>query len=127
MYEINTDQHNPVNFFAGDFPIVTAVGTVNTGKTIRKFEPVKIIDGKIEPVVKIAASAVDAENAIPAKTEAENTTENIYGIAADAATADEEVVIYLTGEFFADAITLPANVTIDTLKPAFRKLGIFLK
>ena len=41
----------------------------------------------------------------PAKSEYENTTAGIYGIAATAAQAAEEVVVYLTGEFFADAIT----------------------
>ena len=33
----------------------------------------------------------------------------------------------LTGEFFADGLTLPDGVTVEALKPAFRKLGIFLK
>ena len=41
--------------------------------------------------------------------------------------AAEEVVVYLTGEFFADAITLPEGVTADTLAKAFRNIGIFLK
>ena len=51
----------------------------------------------------------------------------MYGIAATAAEAAEEVVVYLTGEFFADAITLPEGVTADTLAKAFRNIGIFLK
>lgn len=57
----------------------------------------------------------------------ENTTAGIYGIAATAAEATEEIVVYLTGEFFADAITLPEGVTADTLAKAFRNIGIFLK
>ena len=50
----------------------------------------------------------------------------LCGIAADDST-DGGVVYYLTGEFFADALTLPSGVTVEALKPAFRKLGIFLK
>ena len=61
------------------------------------------------------------------RQEYENTTAGIYGIAADDAAAGEEVVVYLTGEFFADAINLPDSVTVDTLTTAFRNIGIFLK
>ena len=47
-------------------------------------------------------------------------------VAADDST-DGGVVYYLTGEFFADGLTLPTGVTAAALKPVFRKLGIFLK
>ena len=99
MYEINRDQTSPVNFFAGDFPVVTEAGDVKSGATVRKYAP----------VIKTADGLAD-----------------LHGIAADDST-DGGVVCYLTGEFFADALTLPDGVTADTLKPAFRKLGIFLK
>ena len=238
MYEINTASITPENFFAGDFPIAKEAGTVDTGKTVKKFEPVKQVAGKIQPVVFVGASAAQdysaataavhtlviagavtaadtitingevytavaadpvaadkefiagtaanaaaslklaveiveainftvavntanitftqkvagigalptlatsAEGAAtistttayvagtdpkPTKTAAENTAEGLYGIAAQAATEDEETVVYLTGEFFAAAIEWPTNVTEAMLKPYFRKLGIFLK
>lgn len=107
MYEINRDQTSPVNFFAGDFPVVTEAGDVKSGATIRKYAPViKTADGISEATADGLA--------------------DLHGIAADDST-DGGVVCYLTGEFFADALTLPDGVTADTLKPAFRKLGIFLK
>lgn len=107
MYEINTDQTAPVNFFAGDFPIVTATEDVKSGASVRKRAPViKTADG-------ISEAAAD-------------TLADLHGIAADDST-DGGVVCYLTGEFFADALTLPDGVTAEALKPAFRKLGIFLK
>ncbi|MEA5057766.1 MAG: hypothetical protein VB047_09455 [Anaerotignum propionicum] len=127
MYEIQNEQTNPVNFFAGDFPIVTAVGMVATGKTVKKYEPVKLTANGIEPVVAVAASEKDTTNVIPAKTAYENTTEGIYGISASEAAAGEDVVIYVTGEFFADAIEIPVDVAIETLTKAFRNIGIFLK
>ena len=34
---------------------------------------------------------------------------------------------YMTGDFNAEAIVLPDGVTLDALKPACRKLSIFLK
>lgn len=127
MYEIQKDQSVPVKFFAGEYPVVTAVKAVATGKSVKQYEPVKLTDSGIEPVVKVAASEAVSGTSTPAKSEYENTTAGIYGIAATAAQAAEEVVVYLTGEFFADAITLPEGVTADTLAKAFRNIGIFLK
>ena len=124
MYEIQKDQSVPVKFFAGEYPVVTAVKAVAAGKSVKQYEPVKLTDNGIEPVVKVAASEAVSGTSTPAKSEYENTTAGIYGIAAEAA---EEVVVYLTGEFFADAITLPEGVTADTLAKAFRNIGIFLK
>lgn len=54
-------------------------------------------------------------------------TDGLYGIVADDAEADEDVVIYLSGEFFADSLVLPENVTADALEVAFRNIGIYLK
>ena len=127
MYEIQKDQTSPVNFFAGDYPVATAVREVSSGKSVKKYDPVKLVDGKVEPVVKVEASEATSGSTIPAKTEYENTTAGIYGIAAGDAGAGEDVVVYLTGEFFADAINLPDSVTAETLTTAFRNIGIFLK
>lgn len=131
MYEIQKDQSVPVKFFAGEYPVVTAVKAVAAGKSVKQYEPVKLTDNGIEPVVKVAASEAVSGTSTTAKSEYENTTAGIYGIAATAAEAAEEVaeevVVYLTGEFFADAITLPEGVTADTLAKAFRNIGIFLK
>ena len=121
MYEIQKDQTSPVNFFAGDYPVATAVREVSSGKSVKKYDPVKLVGGKVEP------SAADSGSTTPAKTEYENTTAGIYGIAAGDAGAGEDVVVYLTGEFFADAINLPDSVTVETLTTAFRNIGIFLK
>lgn len=55
------------------------------------------------------------------------STDGLYGIAADNAAADEEVVVYLTGSFFTDALVLPENATAAALEVPLRNLGIFLK
>ena len=54
-------------------------------------------------------------------------TTGLYGIVADSAKSGEDVVIYLTGEFFADALVLETGVTAASLEVAFRNIGIFLK
>lgn len=117
MYEIKKDQLKPVNFFAGDFPIVTEAGAVKKNATVRKYAPVALTaDG----IVEAEAPSGSGETAKP------GNLADLFGIAADDST-DGGVVCYLTGEFFADALTLPDGVTVDDLKPAFRKLGIYLK
>lgn len=107
MLGVNTLTYAPDNFFAGEFPIVKDSGTIKTGTTVRKHAPIIMGDTGIEEVTAA-------------------TLANIVGIAADEPNGGE-VVYYLTGEFFADAITLPDGVAVETLKPALRKLGIFLK
>lgn len=238
MYEVKTAETNPVNFFAGDYPIATDTAIVDVGAAVKQYEPVKLVNGKLQPVVFVAASAAQdyaaataavytlviaadvtagdtitingevytavsanpvAENkefvagtastaaeslkaalaiteAInfniggsaaditftqkvagigdmptlatsaagaatistttpyapgtdpqPTKTAAENTATGLYGIAADNAASGDEVVVYLTGEFFASAIAWPENVTKEMLRPYFRSLDVFLK
>jgi len=107
MYEIKKDELTRKNVFAGDFPVVKDVGEVAEGATVRKYAP----------VVKTDAGISEA---------AADGLADLYGIAADDST-DGGVVCYLTGEFFADGLTLPDGVAAEALKPAFRKLGIFLK
>lgn len=66
MYEINTAELTPENFIAGGFPIAKEAGTVDTGKSVKKFEPVKLVAGKIQPVVFVAASAAQDYSAATA-------------------------------------------------------------
>lgn len=54
-------------------------------------------------------------------------TTGLYGIAADDAVADEEVVVYLTGAFFGDALVLPTGATVEDVEVPLRELGIFVK
>lgn len=108
MAEINMAAHTPDNFFAGSFPIATDFGTVKAGAAIRARAPVvKNTDGELE---EAAASTIS----------------NIVGISA-AESSNGEAVYYLTGEFFTQAITLPAGITAEALKPVLRKLCIFSK
>ncbi|MBE6012091.1 MAG: hypothetical protein E7234_05990 [Lachnospiraceae bacterium] len=107
MYEIKSDSYNPVNVFAGDYPVIKDYGKVKENEVIRKLVPVVSSEAGFEEVT------------------AENIS-GLYGIAADDSSGGE-VVMYLTGEFFTEGITMPEGVTANLLKPAFRKLGIFLK
>ena len=95
------------NFFAGDFQTLTESGTA--GGELAEHTPVtEDEEGKIV--------AVTAE-----------TAANVMGITADAAAADEPVVYYMTGEFFQEALNLPAGVTVENIKGPLRKISIFLR
>lgn len=100
--------YTPKMVHAGDFPVVTESGTVSDDGDILELMPVTLkTDGKI------AAVTVD-------------TIEDVYGIAAQPAKAGEEIVVYLTGNFFASALVLPEGITITKLRTPLRKRGVFL-
>ena len=100
--------YKPKRVFAGDFPVVTDSGTVADGETILELMPITLdTDGKIKAVT------------------ADNIAE-VYGLAAQDAEAGEEVVCYLTGQFFGDSLMVPDGTTAANFKAPFRKLSVFL-
>jgi len=104
----NLGTYTPKMVHAGDYPVVTDSGTVAEGETIVELMPVVLnADGTLK--------AVTADNVA-----------DVYGLAAENAEAGEEVVIYLTGQFFGEAIEVPAGTTAADFKAPFRKWGIFL-
>lgn len=106
FYEVKSDECKAVNFFAGEFPVTTDVGTALVD--IPQYAPV-----------------AEGENGITVITA--ETLDNLMGISADSAGEDEPVVFYMTGEYFADALDVPEGISIEELKKAFRKKSIFLK
>ena len=66
-------------------------------------------------------------NGKAAKVTSGGSISTLYGIVADDAKSGEDAVIYLTGEFFSDALALETGVTAASLEVAFRNIGIFLK
>lgn len=104
----NLGNYTPKMLHAGDFPVVTDSGTVAESQTIKEMMPIEIgADGKVKAVTS-------------------STINNVYGIAAEDADAGEEVVYYLTGQFFGSALTAPAGTTAAQFKAPLRKLGIYL-
>lgn len=100
--------YTPKMVHAGNYPVVTDSGTVAVGETIVELMPVSLgTDGKFKAIT--SANIAD-----------------VYGLAAESKEAGEELVIYLTGEFFGDAIEVPAGTTAADFKAPCRKLGIFL-
>lgn len=119
MFDINTAECTAENVFAGDFPVVRDFGTIKKNAVIRKLAPlVQGADGIEELTADMLPKT--GENA------SAGSLDKLIGIAADEPSGGE-VVYYATGEFFAEGLTLPDGVTVEDIKPAFRKLNIFIK
>lgn len=99
--------YNPKMVHAGDYPVVTDSGTVAEGETIVELMPVTLANGTLKAVTK-------------------DTIADVYGLAAEDAQEGEELVFYMTGQFFGEAIAVPEGTTAADFKAPFRKLGIFL-
>ena len=94
-------------------------------------------DIRVTTAVKPAAAALEAHapvilgdgGKVKTVTSADLTDlSGLYGITADSVeAADDDAVILLTGEYFADALVLEEGVEAADLETAFRNIGIFLK
>ena len=104
----------PDYLIAGNAEIVTAVKKASA--TLKRGAPVVLSDGKL------AAISVSG-NSAPYTV----TTTDLYGILAEDVASGEDGIVYLSGEFFADALVLPANATAADVEVPLRNLGIYLK
>lgn len=101
-------------YFVAGADIGIAKATKTASEAVEAHAPVLIADGKVKPI----AAPESAGTAV---------LTGLYGITADSADANKEVPVYLTGEFFADGLVLPNNVSVDDVEVPLRNLGIFLK
>lgn len=98
--------YKPENLLAGPFPVVTETGTA--AEAIKKHMP---ITSAMKPVAKSESS----------------TVADVIGIAAEDAEVGKEFIYYCTGEFFAESIVMPSDVTLDDIKQPCRKLNIYFR
>ncbi len=107
-------------------------------RKIYETEPSYFIAGtriRITTEVKEAAAPLKAhtpviladDKAKPVENNGSVVTTGIYGITAESAESGEEVVIYLTGEFFAEGLNLESGVKAKDVEVPLRNIGIFLK
>ena len=102
----------PDYLIAGNAEIVTAVKEASAA--LKRGAPVVLnSDGKLAAISVSGSSAP--------------YTTGLYGILAEDAASGEDGIVYLSGEFFADALVLPANATAADVEVPLRNLGIYLK
>ena len=101
----------PDYLIAGNAEIVTAVKEVSAA--LKRGAPVVLnSDGKLAAISSAPYTV---------------TTTGLYGILAEDVASGEDGIVYLSGEFFADALVLPANATAADVEVPLRNLGIYLK
>lgn len=104
----------PDYLIAGNAEIVTAVKEASAA--LKRGAPVVLnSDGKLAAISVSGSSAPYV------------TTTGLYGILAEDVASGEDGIVYLSGEFFADALVLPANATAADVEVPLRNLGIYLK
>lgn len=113
--------------------------SMNLAKQTFSTAPDYLIAGPAEITTAVKTTAADLERGAPVVLDASGklaaitvadgavTTTGLYGIMAEDAKSGEEGIVYLSGEFFADALVLPDGATAAGVEVALRNLGIFLK
>lgn len=93
-----------------------------------------IASANIKITTAIKEAAADLATGAPVKLDSNGKAAKItsssdtpYGIVADSTKSGDDAVIYLTGEFFADALVYETGITAADLEVGFRNIGIFLK
>ena len=110
---VKTFRHTPERFEAGIGPVAKAVK--EAAEEIPAHAPVLLnSDGKL--VLMKTPGGEESPD-----------TNGLYGLAPEAIRAGEEGPIWLTGEYFADSLTLPEGVDAADVETALRNIGIFLK
>lgn len=98
-------------FLAGMYPVAKDLEAV-AGAAVKEYAPViKNAEGKIIPIGSTNLSDLSG----------------VYGIAVNAANTGDPVVVYRTGEFWADRLALEDGVTVSDIADALAKLNIYLK
>lgn len=123
MFEVQTAHYAPNTVFAGGFPIVTDI-VATDDDSIKALSPVKLAEGKAVKLTAEKSKSAKSEEGTETATAAD--TLSVYGIAAEDA-RNGYIPVYLTGEFRKEALNLEAGITADSIKTAFRNIGIFIK
>jgi hypothetical protein len=109
------DSYTPDRLFAGEYPRVSRKVTLITGENVVR----GAVLGKITASGKYNLS-------LSAAGDGSQTPEAVAAEDADATAADVDVLIYETGEFSEDALTLGAAHTIASIRDGLRDKGIFI-
>ncbi|MGF7175852.1 head decoration protein [Azospirillum doebereinerae] len=104
------------SLIAGDFPRVTRKVTIASGAGL-------LIAGTL--LGRITASKKMVKSA-SASSDGSQTPNAVLAETVDATAADAEAIVYFTGEFNADQLTLGTGHTADSVRDGLRDLSIFL-
>lgn len=112
----NQDSYVPDRLFAGDYPRETTKATLLSGEAVVRGAVLGIVTASDKLRLSASGSADGSQ-----------TPDAIAAEDADATGGDVDVLIYRTGEFNQDAVTLGAGHTVASIRQGLRERGIFLK
>lgn len=107
--------YTPDNLIAGDYPIRTKKVTLVSGQNVVRGTVLGVITASGKYTTSLAA--------------AEDGSQNVFAVAAESVNAtsgDQEIVVYLTGDFNQDQLVFGTGHTAATTEAALRDLGIIL-
>lgn len=104
----------PASFIRGDFPRITRKVTITGGSW-----PAGAVLGRITASGKHSLS-------LAAATDGSQTPRVILAEPANATAGDVEAIVYLSGDFLPDGLTIGAGHTAASIADGLRTLSIFL-
>jgi hypothetical protein len=109
-------EYKPHNLLAGEYPRIERLVTIAAGADLAK----GTVLGRITANGKFKLSA-------SASSDGSQTPDAILAEKANAASADAQAIVYFSGEFNENALTLGAGHTLDSIRIALRAKSIFLR
>ena len=113
-----TDQgeYKPCNLIAGEYPRIERIITIASGSALTKGS----VLGRVTASGKFILSEGDA-------TDGSETPDAILAEDVDASEEDKQAVVYFSGEFNENALTLGGSFTLDDIRAGLRSKSIFLR
>lgn len=113
-----TDQgeYKPCNLIAGEYPRIERIITIASGSALTKGS----VLGRVTASGKFILSESDA-------TDGSETPDAILAEDVDASEEDKQAVVYFSGEFNENALTLGGSFTLDDIRAGLRSKSIFLR
>lgn len=109
-------EYVPCNLLAGEYPRVERLVTIAAGSSLEKGS----VLGKITASGKYTLSA-------SAAGDGSETVHAILAETVDATSQDMQAVVYFSGEFNENALTIGSGHTIDSIREPLRAKSIFLR
>ena len=113
-----TDQgeYKPCNLIAGEYPRIERIITIASGSALTKGS----VLGRVTASGKFSLSASDA-------SDGSETPDAILAEDVDASAEDKQAIVYFSGEFNENALTLGTGHTVESIRAGLRSKSIFLR
>lgn len=104
------------NLIAGDFPIVTKPVTVLSGQNLVRGSVVGVVTASGKVILSLSGAADGSQ-----------TPYAVLAADVDASTGDKPGIVYLTGEFEGDELTLGTGHTLASIEAGLEAKNIYLR